>query len=91
MLQKVKPAFQLKDMTLFRQQCYIDGAWVDADDKATLAVHNPADGQPDRHGSQAGRGRDAPRDRGGQRRVAGLAREDRQGARGDPAQVVRPA
>ena len=45
MLDKVKPAFQLKDPNLFRQQCYIDGAWVDADDKATLAVYNPADGQ----------------------------------------------
>jgi succinate-semialdehyde dehydrogenase/glutarate-semialdehyde dehydrogenase len=45
MLQKVKPALQLKDMSLLRQQCYIDGAWVDADDKATLPVHNPANGQ----------------------------------------------
>jgi len=45
MLQKVKPGVQLKDMSLFRQQCYIDGAWVDADDKATLPVHNPASGQ----------------------------------------------
>ncbi|HET9664609.1 MAG TPA: NADP-dependent succinate-semialdehyde dehydrogenase [Burkholderiales bacterium] len=45
MLQKVKPAFQLKDMSLFRQQCYINGEWVDADNKATIAVHNPADGQ----------------------------------------------
>jgi succinate-semialdehyde dehydrogenase/glutarate-semialdehyde dehydrogenase len=45
MLQKVKPAFQLKDPNLFRQQCYIDGAWVDAEDKATLPVYNPADGQ----------------------------------------------
>ena len=45
MLQKVKPAFQLKDMSLFRQQCYINGEWVDADSKATIAVHNPADGQ----------------------------------------------
>jgi succinate-semialdehyde dehydrogenase/glutarate-semialdehyde dehydrogenase len=45
MLQKVKAAFQLKDMSLFRQQCYINGEWVDADSKATLAVHNPADGQ----------------------------------------------
>ena len=45
MLQKVKPAVQLKDMSLFRQQCYIDGQWVDADDKSTLAVYNPADGQ----------------------------------------------
>ncbi len=44
MLTKVKPALQLKDMSLFRQQCYIDGTWVDADNKATLAVHNPADG-----------------------------------------------
>lgn len=45
MLDRVKPAFQLKDSKLFRQQCYIDGAWVDADDKATLPVHNPADGR----------------------------------------------
>jgi succinate-semialdehyde dehydrogenase/glutarate-semialdehyde dehydrogenase len=45
MLQKVKPAIELKDMGLFRQQCYIDGAWVDADGKGTLAVYNPADGQ----------------------------------------------
>jgi succinate-semialdehyde dehydrogenase/glutarate-semialdehyde dehydrogenase len=45
MLQKVKPPVQLKDMSLFRQQCYIDGAWVDADDKSTLGVFNPADGQ----------------------------------------------
>ncbi|HXF65950.1 MAG TPA: NADP-dependent succinate-semialdehyde dehydrogenase [Burkholderiales bacterium] len=44
MLQKVKPAVQLKDMSLFRQQCYINGEWVDADDGSTLAVYNPADG-----------------------------------------------
>ena len=44
MLQKVKPAFQLKDMNLFRQQCYINGEWMDSDDKSTLAVYNPADG-----------------------------------------------
>ena len=45
MLQKVKPAIQLKDMGLFRQQCYIDGQWADADDKSTIAVYNPATGQ----------------------------------------------
>jgi len=45
MLQKVKPAVQLKDMGLYRQQCYVDGQWVDADDKSTIAVYNPADGQ----------------------------------------------
>ena len=44
MLTKVKPALQLKDMSLFRQQCYIDGKWADADDKSTFAVNNPADG-----------------------------------------------
>ena len=44
MLTQVKPALQLKDMSLFREQCYIDGKWVDADDKSTLAVNNPADG-----------------------------------------------
>lgn len=34
----------LRDAKLFRQQCYIDGTWQDADDKSTIAVHNPADG-----------------------------------------------
>ncbi|MBU0726102.1 MAG: NADP-dependent succinate-semialdehyde dehydrogenase [Alphaproteobacteria bacterium] len=33
----------LKDPTLFRQQCYIDGAWADADKGGTLDVTNPAD------------------------------------------------
>ena len=44
MVTTVKPPIQLKDMSLFRQQCYVDGQWVDADDKKTLAVFNPADG-----------------------------------------------
>jgi succinate-semialdehyde dehydrogenase/glutarate-semialdehyde dehydrogenase len=35
---------ELKDPKLFRQQCYVDGAWLDADDKSTLTVNNPADG-----------------------------------------------
>ncbi len=35
---------KLKDGSLFRQQCYIDGAWVDADSGKTLEVTNPADG-----------------------------------------------
>lgn len=46
MLQKADAGVDLKDKSLFRQQCYIDGAWVDADDKATLAVVNPATGVP---------------------------------------------
>ena len=34
---------QLKDSGLLRQKCYVDGAWVDAADKKTIAVTNPAD------------------------------------------------
>ena len=32
----------LKDLSLLRSQCYIDGAWVDAHDGSTIAVTNPA-------------------------------------------------
>ncbi len=33
---------QLRDGSLFREQCYIDGAWIDADSGAAIAVNNPA-------------------------------------------------
>ena len=33
---------KLQDKSLFRQQCYIDGAWVDADSGETINVNNPA-------------------------------------------------
>jgi len=33
---------KLKDASLFREQCYVDGAWIDAGGGATLAVRNPA-------------------------------------------------
>ena len=36
---------RLNDDRLFRQQCYIDGAWVDADSGATFPVNNPATGE----------------------------------------------
>ena len=32
----------LKDKALFRQQCFIDGAWQNADSKQTINVTNPA-------------------------------------------------
>jgi len=35
----------LKDERLFRQQCYIDGSWGDADDGKTIDVTNPATGE----------------------------------------------
>ena len=33
----------LQDARLLRQQCYIDGAWADADNGKTIDVTNPAD------------------------------------------------
>ncbi|MES3021241.1 MAG: NADP-dependent succinate-semialdehyde dehydrogenase [Pseudomonadota bacterium] len=35
----------LKDPSLLRQQCYIDGQWIDADGGAVTAVTNPATGE----------------------------------------------
>ena len=35
---------QFSDPALFRQQCYVDGRWVDADDGGSATVTNPADG-----------------------------------------------
>ena len=37
---------ELSDARLLRQQCYIDGMWLDADDGRRLAVTNPATGKP---------------------------------------------
>ncbi len=36
---------KLKDPGLFRQQAYVAGEWIDADDGATVAVTNPANGE----------------------------------------------
>lgn len=36
---------RLQDPTLLRQQCLIDGRWVDAANGAVVAVHNPATGE----------------------------------------------
>jgi succinate-semialdehyde dehydrogenase/glutarate-semialdehyde dehydrogenase len=38
-------SFTLKDSNLFRQQCYVDGAWIDADSGGTVPVTNPATGE----------------------------------------------
>ncbi|MEM9681769.1 MAG: NADP-dependent succinate-semialdehyde dehydrogenase [Pseudomonadota bacterium] len=35
---------KLNDTKLFRQQCYVDGAWADADSGGTIPVTNPATG-----------------------------------------------
>ena len=44
-LEPRRGAVLLKDPLLFRQQCYIDGAWSDAADGKTLGVTNPASGE----------------------------------------------
>ena len=36
---------ELNDQRLFRQQCYIDGRWCDADDGGSEEITNPADGE----------------------------------------------
>jgi len=36
---------RFNDPTLFRQQCYIDGEWSDADNSQTIEVRNPASGE----------------------------------------------
>ena len=52
--------------------------------------HQPGDRRDPRQRAEDGRRGDPPRDRGGRQGAAGLARQDRQGARPDPAQLVRP-
>ena len=38
-------SISLKDPKLFREQCYVDGAWVGADSRKNIAVLNPATGE----------------------------------------------
>ena len=50
----------LKDARLLRQQCYVDGKWIDADDGASAPVTDPASGRtigtmPVMHGAETRR------------------------------------
>ncbi|NIM29339.1 MAG: NADP-dependent succinate-semialdehyde dehydrogenase [Gammaproteobacteria bacterium] len=42
---KTKTQISLKDPSLLHEQCYVNGAWVDADDGASIDVNNPATGE----------------------------------------------
>jgi succinate-semialdehyde dehydrogenase / glutarate-semialdehyde dehydrogenase len=42
---KLSSGVRLKDPLLFRQACYIDGAWVDAGTDGAIDVDNPATGE----------------------------------------------
>ena len=81
---------ELKDPKLFREQCYIDGAWVDADDSKRFAVNNPANGAQLGTVPDMGVAENERRDRGRGRGLSRLARQDRQGARRRSCAVVRP-
>ncbi len=80
---------QLNNPALFRQQCYIDGAWVDADSGATVEVTNPADGAVLGTVPKMGAAETRRAVGGGQRGVAGVAGADGQGAGGGAAPLVR--
>src|ERR1043166_529561 len=41
-----RAALALRDPALFRQECFVDGRWIDADAGATREVLNPATGRP---------------------------------------------
>src|SRR5689334_10441440 len=45
MTPKVATAVPLTDSRLFRQACYVDGAWIDAAGTAVIDVDNPATGE----------------------------------------------
>jgi len=42
---EVKSMIAMKDPALFREKCYINGQWIDADSGKTIAVTNPATGE----------------------------------------------
>jgi succinate-semialdehyde dehydrogenase/glutarate-semialdehyde dehydrogenase len=41
-----RSSIALKDPALLRQQCYVDGRWIDADGGTSMDVVNPATGRP---------------------------------------------
>ena len=43
-LSEMADRLPIKDKSLFREQCYVDGQWIDAADGGHIAVNNPADG-----------------------------------------------
>ena len=83
-------ALVLEDPSLLRQQCYVNGAWLDAAGGATLPVHNPATGAELGTVPALRRGGDRESRGGRARGVPGLGREDREGALGAAAPLERP-
>jgi succinate-semialdehyde dehydrogenase/glutarate-semialdehyde dehydrogenase len=42
-VQAQRPSIPLKDTQLFRDRCYVDGQWIEADGRKRIDVDNPAD------------------------------------------------
>jgi succinate-semialdehyde dehydrogenase/glutarate-semialdehyde dehydrogenase len=40
-----RATLELSDASLLREQCYVDGAWIDADDRGSMPVVDPATGE----------------------------------------------
>ena len=72
---------RLKDPQLLRDKAYVDGEWVGADSGATFARDEPGERRRPGDVARPARRRNAPRHRSGQRRLARLGREDREGTR----------
>ena len=79
----------LKDAELLRGRCYVDGQWIDADSGKTIDVTNPADGSKLGTVPAAGEAETRRAIEAANRRLSGVAREDRQGAGEDPPHAVR--
>jgi succinate-semialdehyde dehydrogenase/glutarate-semialdehyde dehydrogenase len=43
---RAKDGLKLEDPALLKEQCFVNGAWLDAPGGASLPVHNPATGAP---------------------------------------------
>ena len=81
-------AATLKDKSLLKDKCYIDGAWVGG--AATIAVTNPVDESVIGHVPKLGAAETRRAIEAARRAQKLWAQQDRQGARRNPAQMVRP-
>ena len=89
MLNQTAP-LPLRDPSLFRQACAVDGKWIEAESGKTIEVRNPATGELVGTVPALGAAETRQAIEAAAPRLPGLARDAGQGARGHPAQAVRP-
>ena len=68
-----RESVDLREPGLLLDAGFVGGSWVDADAGRTFEVLEPGDRRPHRRGAADGCRRDAARDRGGRRRLPGVA------------------